>query len=101
MIGVVLHERGATGLAGTHDLQDPHEHRALPVALGAEAVAIGHEALYGDARELAQSPKVLEVRREGGEPAGVEEGPQARLDPGRVAQRVVAGTARGELGHDR
>ena len=66
VVGVVLHERGAAGLALAHDLQDPHERRGLPVALGAEAVAVGHEALHGDAGELSQSAEVLEVRREGG-----------------------------------
>ena len=84
-----------------HDLEDPHERRGLPVALATEAVALGHETLHGDTGELPQSAEVFEVRREGGELAAFEKRPQTSLDTGRVVQRVVTGTALGELGHDR
>ena len=36
----------------------------LPVALAAEAVAVGHQPLHGEARQLAQPAEVLEVRGE-------------------------------------
>ena len=54
--------------------------RGLPVALGAEAVAVGHEPLGGDARELAQAVEVLEGVGQGAEAALGHEGPQRRLD---------------------
>ena len=88
VVGVVLHERGAAGQARAHHLGDAHEHGGLPVALGAEAVAVGHEALHGEAGQLAQRAEVLEVGREGAEVAGLEEGAQAQLDARAVAQRV-------------
>ena len=49
--------RGAAGQAGAHDLGDAHEHGGLPVALGAEAVAVGHEALHGEAGQLPSAPR--------------------------------------------
>ena len=39
VVGVVLHERGATGQPLPHDLRGAHEDRGLPVPLGAEAIA--------------------------------------------------------------
>ena len=74
----------------------------LPVALGAEAVAVGHQALHGDPGQLAQPAEVLEVGREGVEPArppGRTAGPTSMR--GGVAQGLVPRAARGELGHDR
>src|SRR3712207_7970489 len=52
-------------------------------------------------RELAQCAEILEVRREGVEPARVEELPQPELDAGGVAQRAVAVALRPELGRER
>ena len=101
MVGVVLHERDPAGPVTGHDLEDPHQHRRLPVALAPEAVAVGHEPLDGDTRELAQASEILEVSGERVEVASVEERPQAYLLGGGVAQRAVPGTPRGELGHDR
>jgi hypothetical protein len=37
-----------------------HEHGGLPVALCAEAVAVGHQPLYRDAGQLLQGAKILE-----------------------------------------
>ena len=55
MVGVVLHEGRAALEPRRHDLHGPHESRGLPVALGAEAVAVGHEALDGEAGQLASA----------------------------------------------
>ncbi len=91
VVGVVLHEGGAAGSPGfRHRLQSAQQHRGLPVALAAEAVAVGHEPLHGQAGQLAQAAEVLEVRGERLEAALLQEGAQAQLDPGRVTQRVVA-----------
>ena len=78
------------GQAGRHDLHRPNEQRRLPVALGTEAVAVGHEALGSDARELDEVAEVLEGVREGSEAAGLKERPQADLDPGGLAERRPA-----------
>ena len=67
-------------VAITFDRAD--EGGGLPVALGAEAVAVGHQALDGEARELLEAVQVLEGVGEGGEAALLEEGAQAHLDPG-------------------
>ena len=90
MVGVVLHERDAARQAARHDLHRADHRRGLPVALGAEAVAVAHQPLGGEARQLGQAVEVLEGRGEGDEPAGVEEPAQADLDPGPVAQRLGA-----------
>ena len=52
---------------------EPHQRGRLPITLAAEAVAIGHQSLDCEARQLSQAAEVLEVRRERGEPAVLEE----------------------------
>ena len=90
VVGVVLHERGAARLrAGAHRLDRGEQRGGLPVALAAEAVAVGHQPLHGQARELAQPAEVLEVGGEGAEPAVEQELAQPGLDAGGVAQRRV------------
>ena len=74
--------------------------RGLPVALAAEAVPVGHQPLDGQAGQLAQSAEVLEVGGEGPEAALGEERPQAGLDPGAVAQRLVPVPARRQFRRD-
>ena len=60
VVGVVLHEARAAGQPRTHDVRDAHEDRGLPVALGAEAVALGHEPLHGEPGQLLERAEVLE-----------------------------------------
>ena len=100
VIGVVFHERGAAGQARGHDLHRAHQRRGLPVAFRAEAVAVRHEALHGEAGELREAVQVLEGRREGLEAAFLEEAPQPDLDPRRLLQ-LLAPRASGTqlLGH--
>ncbi|CAH0327263.1 hypothetical protein SRABI128_05928 [Microbacterium sp. Bi128] len=98
VVGVVLHERGAAGEPGAHDFGCPDQDGSLPVALGAEAVTVGHEALHGHARQLAQCAEVFEGRGEGGRAVGLQEAAEPKLDPGAVAQRLVAWAAGTELG---
>ena len=70
LVGVVLHERRAAGHAGRHRLDRAHQHRGLPVALAAEAVAVGHQPLHREPGQLAQAAEVLEVGGERAEAAG-------------------------------
>ena len=95
VVGVVLHERRPARQAVAHHLEDPHERGGLPVALGAEAVAVGHQPLDADARQLLERAEVLERVGERAEAAVLEERPQAGLDPrGRPQLGVpVAGPA--------
>ena len=67
VVGVVLHERGALGgrVAGGHDLHEAHHRGCLPVALGAKAVALLHEALNRERRQLLEAAEVAEVVGEG------------------------------------
>ena len=81
VVRVVLHERRPAGQALGHDLEDAHEGRGLPVALGAEAVALGHQALDADPGQLPELAEVLERVGEGAEAAVLEERPQPGLDP--------------------
>ena len=66
---------------------------AFQSPFGAEAVAVGHEPLDGDAGQLAQPAEVFERVGEGAEPAFLEERAERHLDPCGVAQLVVAGAA--------
>ena len=63
VVGVVLHERGALGgrVAGRHDLHEAHHRGRLPVALGAKAVALLHEALNRERRQLLETAEVAEA----------------------------------------
>ncbi len=49
------------GKTGAHHLQGPHQGRRLPVALGAEAVAVGHQALHGKAGKLVEAGRSSKV----------------------------------------
>ena len=80
VVRVVLHEARAAREARAHHGGGAHEHRGLPVALGAEAVAVGHEALHGEPGQLPQRRRGPRTRGERGEAAGLEEVPQAELD---------------------
>ena len=91
-VGVVLHEGGTAGLALGDHLQRAQHHGGLPVALAAETVTIGHQALDGEAGELAKATEILEVGGERTEPARLEERAQSELDPRSVAQRLVPST---------
>ncbi len=77
------------GQALGHHLEGAQHDAGLPVALAAEAEAVGHQPLHGQARQLAQPAEVLEVGRECREAAIGEERAHADLDAGAVAQRVV------------
>ena len=89
VVGVVLHERRAALEARAHHLQDPEQRRRLPVALRSEPVTVGHEPLDGDPRKLLQPVQVLERVGERREASGLEQRPQASLDPRGRAQRLA------------
>ena len=72
----------------------------LPIALGGEAVAVGHQALRGEARQLVEAVEVLERGGESLEAAGDEELAQSEFLARRVAQARVTRAAFGELGND-
>ncbi len=73
VVGVVLHERRAALEALAHDLEDADERGRLPITLGAETVALCHQPLRTDARQLFQPTEVLERVRERPVTAGREE----------------------------
>ena len=60
VIGVILHERGAALQAGGHDFHRAHQRAGLPVAFGAEAIAVGHQPLRRNARQLRQPVQDLQ-----------------------------------------
>ncbi len=101
VIGVVLHERGAAGTSGRHGFHDPEQRGGFPVALGPEAVAVGHQPLWGDSGELLERAEVLEVGGERLEFAVFEEVAEPGLDARGVDQRRVARAIAAELGDER
>jgi hypothetical protein len=100
VVGVVLHERGAARQALGGYLERAQQGGGLPVALACEAVALGHQPLHGETGQLAQRAEVLEVGGERLRPGAVQQRPQAQLDPGAVAQRLVPLAAAAQLRHD-
>ncbi len=90
VVGVVLHERRPAGQPRRHDLEDADERGCLPVALGAEAVAVGHQPLDADPGQLVEVAQVLERVGEAPEPAVVEERREPAFDPGGRPQLLVA-----------
>ena len=86
VVGVVLHEGRPARQAGRHDLHRPDEQRRLPIAFGTESVAVSHQPLNGDPRELDEVAQVLERVGEGTEAAGLQEVAESDLDPGGLTE---------------
>ena len=84
VIGVVFHEGGSSFQALPHHLHDTHQRRCLPVALGAEAVTVGHESLDSQSRQLDKPVQILEVGGEGFEASLLQEDPHAGLNTCRL-----------------
>ena len=84
---VVFHEDRAV-IVG-HDLQEARQGRRLPVALCAESVAIAHQELSSEARQLLEALEVLEVRREGRVALVIEELLDAEVLAQLIADRAL------------
>ena len=92
VVGVVLHEGGATLKAVAHDGADAHEDGGLPVAFSGKAPAVlGREALWANARQLWQSAEVLEIVDAGGAAVGAHHVDHRGLFLGGDEQGVVLG----------
>ena len=87
------------GRPGGHHLEQSHQGRGLPVTLAAEAVAVGHQSLDGQARQLGQVAEVLERVREGAIAAELQPGPQPDLDARGLPERGMTSAARSQLRH--
>ena len=84
-----------------HHLHRPHQRSRLPIAFGAETVAVRHQPLHREARQLRQAVEVFERVGEGFEPALVQERPQSDLDLRRIAERLVPRATFPQLGRER
>ena len=60
VVGIVLHEGGGAVAVFAHGLHDGCHGRDLPVALAAVAVALRHQVLAGQTRQLLHAVQVLE-----------------------------------------
>ena len=58
----------------------------FPVAFGAKTVAVSHQALHGQPRQLLHTMQILERIRKGLKGALFKKGAQPQLDAGRVTQ---------------
>ena len=102
VIGVVLHEGGAAGLALGNGLEDRGHRGDLPVALAAVAVALGHQVLGSQTRQLLHAVEVLERVGERLAALGVEHLADGNLLARLIADRVhVLGGDVVRLGIDR
>ena len=69
VIGVILHERGATRQSVAHDLGGAQQGSRFPVAFGTKAEALLHQALAGEARQLRNAVEVFKRGGKGAEAA--------------------------------
>ena len=60
MVRVIFHERHTPAQPRGHHFHRPHQRGGFPIALRAEAIAVGHEPLHGDAGQLGQPVQILE-----------------------------------------
>ena len=95
--GVVLHKDGAVIVS--HDLQQAGQSCVLPVTLGAEAIALSHEELGCQARQLLEALEVLEVGAESGVAPVIQEFLDAEIFPqlilhgfGELLRSIVLGS---------
>jgi len=93
IIGVIFHEGGAAFEADCHDFHRTHEGCGFPVTFSAEAVAIGHEPLNRQTRQLQQAVQVFKGRGKGLEAAFFEEVPHTGFNAGSFAEAVHFGGA--------
>ena len=93
VVGVILHERGAAGQVSGHDFHGAEQRAGFPVAFGAEAVAVGHQALDGESGQLLQAVQVFESGGEALEAAGFEKGAESEFNACAVAERRMARAA--------
>ena len=98
VVGVVLHERGATAGRG-HALQNRTKGTGLPVSLASETIAVGHKPLNCKAWQLPELAKVFEVARESVKVARLKNRAQRDFDFGPVDQRIVASATLAQLGN--
>ncbi len=66
IVGIVLAQGAALGFfhASSHNFDEAHHSRRLPIALRAEAVALLHEPLYRKRRKFFEVTEVTKVIRE-------------------------------------
>src|ERR1700722_13261440 len=79
IVGVVLHEGGATGQAMRHHLHGADQSGGLPVAFTPESIAVCHQPLNGDSGKLIQSVQILKSISESGESTLLKEGAEPEL----------------------
>ena len=96
VVGVVLHERGASGHAVSHGLHDADQRCGLPVALTGEAIAVSHEPLHRNAGELRDAMQIFKGVCEGAKATLNKERAQAELNTRRVAQGIGTIVLRGD-----
>ena len=65
MIGVVLHKSGSAVFVFAHGFHDRQQRRHFPIALAAETVALRHQILSRQTRQLLQAVQILEGIRKG------------------------------------
>ena len=89
MVGVVLHKGGAALQTGRHHLHDAKQSGSFPVAFARKAVALLHQALYCQTRQLFQTVEIFKGGGKGVETALFQEALHAQLNARRV-QHVLA-----------
>ena len=60
VIGVIFHERRTAFEPFAHDFHNARHRRSLPVALGTETVAGGHQPLHSQTGQLFESVQIFE-----------------------------------------
>ncbi len=89
VVGVILHQGGASGQSRAHHLRGADQDGGFPVAFRTESVALCHEPLHGESWKLAQAAEILERGGESPKGTGLQEGFQREFLACPVAQRLV------------
>ena len=89
VVSVILHKRSAARAIARHDFEDVQQGSGFPVAFAGEAVALRHQTLHRQARQLRHAVQRLEVGGKGAAAFVIEEALHAQLDA-RGVQHVLA-----------
>ncbi len=80
-----------------HDLHRSDQRRMLPVPLSSVTIAVGHQALHRQARQLPQPMQIFKRVGEAGKTTFLQERPQTQFNACRLFQRLPPLATRGAV----
>ncbi len=89
IVGVILHEGGSSRQIRRHHFHGADQCGSFPIALAAETVAVGHQALHREARQLLETVQILKGRGETDAAVRLQKGAHAQFLAGAITKRSV------------